>query len=296
MYIFLHLTEVDPSVGRFDLDSLSDQTRMELLFDGLEKNFKENFLDSKGEYKDLREWSVFWCSSIKLTSERVTSICLTTMDFSDADFPFAYIPPLVTQISIYKCKIHGTLETALLPSKLTSLSLEGNKLSGSLELKGLPRSLTLLSVGSNAFSGSLQLSDLPRSLVRFDAGSNKFSGDISLNALPAALVHFSVSDNELTGSIHIQALPPNIRFISLSNNFFEDDFQLMVFPRHLKFISICGNEKVQKVILAACPARMPFNLRGFQISAVFDTDGNKHAWEEQILGYNAAERLREASD
>ena len=56
---------VDPSLGRLDCNSFSDQTLMEMLIDGLDEKSKQKYRDNKGTYLDVCEWSSVTCDEFK---------------------------------------------------------------------------------------------------------------------------------------------------------------------------------------------------------------------------------------
>ena len=64
-----HLLAVDPSLGRLDYESLSDQALMEMLIDALPTEEKAMFKDANGNFQDVCEWTNMDC-----TDERVTEV------------------------------------------------------------------------------------------------------------------------------------------------------------------------------------------------------------------------------
>ena len=61
MCAFQLLLSVDPSLGRVDHSLLSDQTLMEMLFDGFDDKTKNKYKDNNGMYLDVCKWSRITC-------------------------------------------------------------------------------------------------------------------------------------------------------------------------------------------------------------------------------------------
>ena len=276
------LYAVDPSLGRLDYDSLSDQTLMEMLISGMDDSQKKFFQDNGGNFKDVCEWTGFtW--EVKCENERVHSILLTSFKFSERQFPFEFIPPLVKTLLISLCEMHGTLETSHLPRDLIRFEVMRTKLHGTINFGALPQKLESLVISYNDFSGSCALSDLPDTLVKFRAENNNFSGEISLNNLPVAMKKINLSNNKLCGSIDIARLPPSFKSLDLSGNSLTGDFRLRSFPKSLKIITIFGNGLSGTAVFQKASGDMPFAFESFSFRAVLDEDGNPHKWEDEIV-------------
>ena len=104
------LTSVDPTLGRLDYDSLTDQALMEMLIHGIDEDYIDEFQDENGNFFDVCEWY-----SITCTDSRVTRICLNGYDIYTTPFRFDFIPPLVTSFEAYECNLSGTLNASILP-------------------------------------------------------------------------------------------------------------------------------------------------------------------------------------
>ena len=128
------LLSIDPALGRLDYDSLSDQALMEMLIDGMEDEYKKEFQDKSGNFKDLIDWP-----GIQLHGDRVICITMWYRRFCDKQFPFQFIPEMVKGLFIEHCNAHGTLGTSLLPSTFIRLDARGNYLHTLLAFKNSPQ-------------------------------------------------------------------------------------------------------------------------------------------------------------
>ena len=283
----LSLLSADPSLGRFDISSLSDQTLMEMLVDGMQPDTKSQYHDDEGNFKDISAWE-----NIECTEGRVTDITFYAHAHSDAQYPFEYIPRLVELFHVERSNIHGTLDTSVLPSGLTQFSVNSNRLQGEIAFKTFPQNLKHVDISVNLFEGSIMLGDLPPKLTFFDAIMNEFSGNISLDSLPETLEDVKLSANKLTGELHIKRLPSAMRNLFLNANSFSGEFRLVTaqpIPTALpalQVISIEGNPLSETVVLTRSNSRPSFKLISDTTKAVLDEVGERHPWEEQILWDN----------
>ena len=284
----LQLFAADPALGRLDADSLSDQALMEMLVDGMKDPSKKKLQDDKGNYKDVSEWASSGSVQVVFVDDRVTQIEFKWMAYTDKQFPFAFIPPLVTSFSLIGCSLHGTLETAVLPQNLLHLNVRTNKLHGPLNFKGFPRKLQILSIGGNCFSGNCALGELPSTLVRFAANDNYFEGELSLNDLPEALESLEVARNQLSGSLEILRLPQGLRVMQLQENNFWGDLRLLALPPSLRGVNVGENELSGRAVLLGVQSykSMHFDLLYDFVTTVLDEGGRRHAWEGNIIDFN----------
>ena len=277
----IHLPAIDPSLGRLDYYTMSDQSLMEMLVDGMYISKKQRFMDSNGNFRDISEWKYsLWNKWLTCENDRVTKIAFQDEKFTVKQFPFEFIPGLVGTFIASRCNLKGTLDTSLLPRALRRLKITHSELTGSIDCKGLPQTLMFMEISDNAFDGSLVLSDLPDGLTEFFVPRNHLSGGISFDNLPSALAILDLSENKLTGPISINALPPKVGRIDLSWNNFSGDLRLLTAYRG--YINICGNLLSGTAVLFETDGDMPFILSGDNISKVLDWEGHKHAWHERI--------------
>ena len=269
---------VDQSLGRLDYDSLSDQALMEMLIDGMDEQEKQRYQDENKNFLDVCEWDAVECEG-----DRVTEIALSESKFTAKQFPFLYMPPLVTYFKILVSNLHGTLDTKTLPRNLTYFYVGNNMLNESVSFADFPPQIDYICLSYNAFCGKCALSDLPATVTDFYAARNRFCGEIALNDLPPAMLYLFLAGNALTGSINIERLPKSIDIIDLSQNSFSGEFHLHTFPEYLRRIDIRKNELSEIAVLAVTTEKMHFHLENDCIQSVVDEEGNRHKWHEKIV-------------
>ena len=255
----LFFCALDPSLGRLNYESLSDQVLMEMLIDGMSEDEKEWYQDDNGNFLDVCQWNA-GLGEFKCANDRVSRIRFEGSEFSEKQFPFEFTPPLVTHFEIIGCSIHGTLNTLY-----------------------LPRTLIVFEANLTELHGSLNFSALPDTLVTFDVHENNFSGEVNLNNLPVALENLDVSHNNLSGSIDIERLPPSLATVDLSSNGFTGDFRLLSFPQTLLTLIIMNCPLSGTAVLRKASGEMPFVIENFDFTKVVDEDGEVHAWERDIV-------------
>ena len=274
----LNLSAVDPALGRLDAHSLSDQTLMELLVDGMAENDKSSYQDANGNYTDISTWPL-----VALQNDRVVQIAFCEKKMVKNQFPFALIPPNVAQLIIEGCSAHGTLDTSVLPRKLDSINVGQNFLHGEIDFSAFPRGLREIIVCFNQFSGSCALHDLPDALVHFNAAGNQFSGEITLNDLPLALEKLCLNRNKLSGRINIDRLPAPMRILDLSGNKFSGNFRMMVYPPGLRCVRIENNPDLSgTAVLRSSTKKLHITLKMDWPKAVVDENGDASPWTEEI--------------
>ena len=281
--VLYQLSSADPSLGRFDADSIPDQILMEMLIDGLRENQKSLFQDADGGFTDVCAWHGVECTGDDVKCVKFAFIC-----FSEAQFPFERIPRRIEHFEISTCNLHGTLNTEYLPPNLTNLDLSYNRLHGSLNFKGLPSALVSLILRENDFHGFCALSDLPKTLVSFDAALNNFSGEIALDDLPAVMQSLNLQKNKLTGSVTIGKLPPPMVVLDLSKNSLSGDLALLLeeIPREMEYIDVTDNPLSGTIVLSEAFDVLNFPICYDGIEKVVDAHGNRHKLEKPLCtGY-----------
>ena len=285
------LSACDPSLGRLDYDSLSDQALMEMLIDGMHAHSEIIYLDENRNYKDVCEWYRIEC-----TDERVTKVAICYQGFSTKPFPFHFTPPLVTTAIFSDCGLHGTLDGSHLPLDLEQLGVQGNSLSGAIDFKSFPRKMKAINLSFNEFSGECAFSDLPDTLENFAAPCNKFCGELSLNSLPAAMMQLDLSLNDFSGPVRIESLPEAMRFIDLSTNKFLEEFTLLAFPPNFEGVRLAYNPLIKTIVLRKASGKMPFYVSSELITSVLDDEGKRHSWEMAVLEWNIDSSDDDCSD
>ena len=252
----LKVLAVDPSLGRLDYDSLSDQALMEMLIEGLDDEVKENYQDANGGYLDVCEWTAVEC-----TDDRVTSIDISWGRMNEKQFPFEFIPALTQDFEIFSSNMHGTLDTGVLPSGLVRIQVSINNLHGELNFGAFPRKLERIHIDRNSFGGSCMLSDLPDALTIFSARENKLSGGVLLSDLPAAMEVLILSQNALSGDILLNDLPMGMKELNLSQNNLSGGVQINDLPAAMRSLDLSYNKLSGSISIERLPQSM--NLLNF---------------------------------
>ena len=172
---------IDPSLGRFDRNTLSDQARMELLVGTVLEGDKDNARKPRlhranGTYRDVCNWQDIMCDA-DLNVFLINWSGQLWLKGSE-DFRFAY-----------------------LPSRLEVLLLARNMLRGPLELRDLPAGMKKLEVSYNLYSGSVDVAHLPATMEHLNIEKNMLSGSIAVAELPKTMKILSIKGNaiDITG-------------------------------------------------------------------------------------------------
>ena len=160
---------IDPSLGRLDYASLSQQALMELLISGVKEVSK--ICGSREAPLDVAEWC-----GVQLHTSRET----------------------VRKIDWNFVKLGGSLLVQWAPSSLERMSIRHNSLVGSLETENLPANLRYLNLEGNRLCGTVDLTHLPACLDALDLSKNQLSNSIDLTRLPACLQELKLSHNQLS--------------------------------------------------------------------------------------------------
>ena len=222
--VFLIFSSADYT-GKVDARLLSEQTRMEVLFSGLDDKF--DFCDADGEFKPIEEWGGVELgpdNSVRNISIKYTEQTLQVeMRAPGGSIELQFIPENVTDFTLVAMQMHGTVETGVLPRNLMTFDISENNFTGTFDLCGLPQSLSKVSVDSNSLCGTLDLSGLPRSLQRLSAGYNQFTGSIDFTQLREPIDSISLQNNQLSGAIDLSNMPSSLRNVSLDCNMLSQD-------------------------------------------------------------------------
>ena len=285
----------DPNLGRVDYNSLSDQTLMEMLIDGLDEETKEKFQDTDKMYLDVCEWDFVKCDA----DNRVVEICARSK--LSGSIQLQYTPPKVTHFRLVwsQSNVHGTIDLTHLPEAIQKISITGTQLSGSIDLEQLPHGMLVLSLISNCFTreinlsslpgrmkkltlsdnkltGSINLTQLPQDLENLYLHSNQFQGSINLTQLPGSLQDLFLNNNQLSGSLYLGALPQAMVRIKLQNNSFSGSFIAMNLPLEINLI-IASKNSFQPIAVVQSDAYADIDLRESGVTSVVDESGDTAA-------------------
>uniref|UniRef100_A0A7S4KIT3 Leucine-rich repeat protein n=1 Tax=Paramoeba aestuarina TaxID=180227 RepID=A0A7S4KIT3_9EUKA len=197
--MFFATLSVDPSLGKSDKSSLSQQTLMELFVENITN--RQQIWGSREKIADLKKWQAIALNA----DDDVTSIEWTFFSWPvtlRGSLSFQWLPSTIEQIQIIGNSLSGTIDLEHLPDSLRLLDVALNDLAGSICLTNLPNSLTILNVSHNKLNGTLDLTKLPHSLRSLDLSQNFFVGETDFSQLPASLTFFTVEANvDLSGKI-----------------------------------------------------------------------------------------------
>ena len=272
---------IDPSLGRLDYDSLSDQTRMEILIDGLTNGTKKHFQDQHGGYKAIEKWR-----GVRIDKEaNVISISFSPLFFVFEDsgsLNFAFLPPKLRAFSALNQKLRGTVDAENLPENLLRCTMSNNGLSGSFDLGKLPDQLESLNLRMNSFSGECDLSKLPKKMKWLILAKNAFSGSVRLDALPIGFEHLELQHNDFSGKIDLSKLPEALKYMNLHGNQFSGGFILRKLPEALLEVGASSN-RLSGLAVVSSERRVRVGLGNTAIERVVDEKGEPHVHGDEML-------------
>mmetsp|Transcript_2186 Transcript_2186/g.3417 ORF Transcript_2186/g.3417 Transcript_2186/m.3417 type:complete len:229 (-) Transcript_2186:6-692(-) len=194
---------IDPSLGKVDKSSLSQQTLMELLIQDIDN--KSDICGLPENPKDISEWRDVSFND----SNEITQINWGCEELNGS-IHLEWLPLTVAKVDIWNkffsdAVLTGTLDLSNLPASLRYLWLRGNEYFGEIDLTRLPGGMLELDVSYNRLSGRLDLTRLPDGIEVLLLQQNCFSGETNLSELPDSLVDFNVSNNrDLAGEITLE--------------------------------------------------------------------------------------------
>ena len=196
-------------LGRVDIDSLPQQTLMELLVEHIEDKGKITLADDS----DIQSWRGMQYNE-------------------DGD---------LIKVTWFCFDLHGQIDFQWLPSTITYFRISVNSLKGSADLSHLPASLEEFLLRDNLFDGTLDLTALPESLMCLNASSNQFSGSVCLTSLPPSLISLLLSDNNFSGRLDLKSLPDTLERLHLNSNKFEGYVDFGALPASLSHFDLSDN-------------------------------------------------------
>ena len=191
MHPIVSILTADPNLGRVDYGSFSDQTLMEMFFEGFDEETKRRRQDTERVYLDV-------CKSKGVECDREARVIKLTMS---------------------KCK-SGSLQLRHLPPKFQCLLMSYGGLTGSIDLAALPQGMQVLTVASNKLTGSVDLAHLPQNLRYLGLVFNRFEGSIDLTQLPQGMKCLYLNNNRFSGCFNATHLPSNLGIIYATGNQF----------------------------------------------------------------------------
>ena len=217
-YIIALLHSADIShIGRFNVNHLTQQERMELMIENI--NTQTKFRRPRGgDFLDITAWPGVTCND----QGEVTYV---ENPWQSDDYAgtmhFQWLPPTVRNICIEHGGIEGTFSASDFPRKMFAIMLQANALTGSIDTAKLPETLNELNLYQNAISGTIDLCTLPPSLEFLTLYENAITGTVDLQHLPETIAAINMEDNKLFGDLIVQGLPTSLYMLNLSANSFE---------------------------------------------------------------------------
>ena len=234
MHPILYFTTADNvALARIDPAMLSDQTRLELLADGID------ILDSRdahGDFQDIQLWE-----GVLFDADNAVIIIDWSYDVRRTDpMPMELVPPTLQALKMADMDLTGTIDTAALPRELSYLNLSSCAFHGPFDTATLPASIANILIFSNQFSGSLNITAFPACLELFNARDNQFTGGLDFSSLPEGMRELWLAENKFTGSIDLSALPASLQYLVISDNALKQDLLVVGTQVHLTYEG--GNE------------------------------------------------------
>ncbi|KNH06271.1 leucine-rich repeat protein [Perkinsela sp. CCAP 1560/4] len=219
----------DPNMfGRIDVDSLNEQTLMEILCG--EIRGIDRFQDDTSSFLDIATWKGVGLCSSDGTVERI-NWGVDAINWYGDEFaigPFGtinldYLPRQLIEVDVTELLLEGKVHTWKLPRTLVRLCLGENKLNGTFETAGLPTTIEWVNIMHNDFVGSLDISSLPKGVQFLGASRNGFTGSVDLEHLPPSLVTLWIDKNKFQGTIRLSNVPETVEEILLQQNAFQQE-------------------------------------------------------------------------
>ena len=286
----LFLSFIDPSLGRLDYESLSDQARMEILISPVSEKFQERFKDAHGNFLDACEWEGVTCDA----DGSIKSILIELSSSEPQALNLSYIPPTVRNFgSCGGQECNFSPET--LPPSVLDFGMSFTKISGSIDFKAFSPHMQVIFMLGCGMQGSFDAQALPEKLEKINISGNQLTGSLSLDRLPRPMTVFEAKNNRFSGKLLIDNLPPGMKSIQLMYNDFTT-FVLLNTPDRTKqaaaglrsdFLQICvqesgisGTAVLEKAINGR---KVLLDLADNNIEAVVDEEGKEHRLAERIL-------------
>mmetsp|Transcript_4364 Transcript_4364/g.6517 ORF Transcript_4364/g.6517 Transcript_4364/m.6517 type:complete len:249 (-) Transcript_4364:94-840(-) len=215
----LFTEDTSSGLGRLDYASFSQQTLMEMTFDGIIN--KEDLCGSKDFPSKLSEWK---SNAKPLGNPFIVNpdgdIIVITMHYYNlrGSVSLEWLPSTVEHLDLSGNELTGTLTVDHLPPEMDFFNMTRNQLHGTLALDKFPDTITYLEVGFNQLTGTVDLTKLPRDLQVLSLGSNQLSGTLDLTKLPASLQRLWLAENDFHGQTDFSALPSTLDFLSVGKN------------------------------------------------------------------------------
>ena len=227
--IFILLSGADHA-GRINIQSLSEQDRMDLLFSGFDD--KNDYCNTDGLFNPIEEWN-----GIELDNDGNVSTIYVILQENNALMGY-----------LGQRQPGGSIDLQFIPEKVTDFTVNSKKLHGTVETGGLSKGLKEFDITDNNFTGTFDLCSLPKSIKRVLIQSNDFYGSLDFRGVPDLFQHLNAADNRFSRSIELSALREPLHFLVMHSNFFEGTIDLRKIPKSLACLSLNNNKFSQDVL------------------------------------------------
>ena len=290
--VFITTDEYGNMLGRFDVELMPAQDRMELAIENTNEKFKQRFQCKEGYFRDIFEWSgvlvneinedieVYWDEKFYFPGDiRLSYLPTSTIKFSAAGNNFSgsgltYLPRNLEFLSIARNRFHGNVDLTQLPAALKHLDISDNEYEGTVCLIHLPNSLENLHLGYNFFTGSVDLSNLA-CLMILSLEKNEFSGSIDISNLTSKLHTLDLSDNLISGEMFLENLPESAQELNFKNNNLCGKIHLLHSSKLLQTVDLSGND-FEGVAVVDVHQDTEVNLRWNKITSVLNASGDEY--------------------
>ena len=248
----------DSALGRIDPTMLDNQTRMELLVEGLSDESKKKYKDASGNFLDIQEWD-----GVYLDKDTKEIAGFTVRPRTHGAVAFEFLPDSVVTFGASRSDIEGTVPVELLPRglKVFDISYIGS-MNGTIDFCALPPALEICYLAGNKFTGTADLTRLPDHLESLHIDGNDFYGTLSLSNLPASLHTIWISGNEFCGCICEAKISDSLADLYASNCRFTGSFVYENLPEGANIVDLSENQISGKLSITDTDFHEDINLSG----------------------------------
>ena len=284
--LYLNFADLQ-GLSRVGFSSLSDQTLLELLIEGIHEAkfltqdrcdiepiemWKGVFFDDVTGFVSQIHWSGL-CGSGSISLNHLPA-SLLAIDISSNSLTgtvdVALLPHVMTFLSLWGNYFHGSIEFRALPPDLTALFISNNNFTGGMDLAKLPEFLDLCSTEFNKFSGEVDFMNLSEELTEIEVNSNCLHGSVTLSALPHALTILNIGCNNFEGNLDLVHLPDAPQYLNAEENKFTGGVDITFLPPKLRKLHISGNKFGGDIVFRKLPPALEIiELQGYHISTMF---------------------------
>mmetsp|Transcript_25781 Transcript_25781/g.40237 ORF Transcript_25781/g.40237 Transcript_25781/m.40237 type:complete len:223 (-) Transcript_25781:30-698(-) len=186
----------DPSIGKIDKDSLTQQTLMELLIEPLTPKHKIVTICDDDSLPTINKWQGLHINGYG----EVTQIDWISCGLC-GEFLVQWLPPSLQMLSVMHNLLYGPLDLTCLPDRMRRCNVRQNRLNGEIDLTHLPLTMLSLNVSYNQLVGSVDLTRLPEKIQDLFLNNNAFSGVAAFDQLPESLKTLNVMQTSLEGTV-----------------------------------------------------------------------------------------------